>query len=130
MTGKRVSAQQILLIAAFVAEPESWFSARTIEHNTGLKWNTIRPHCVQFFKLKLLDRVAIFPECRYRLASNAQEQPYFARMLEAAAAIGPLTRPRGSGADAAPTPEFAQILEAAAAMRHSLGFAQAFENTP
>lgn len=121
MTRKKVSFQQVLLIAVFIAEPESWFTARDIEHKTGISGNTVRQHCLKFCKIGLLDRVEVFPGNKYRLALEAHSQPYFKQILDAAVALGVMTRSGKSASASPPSPEFKQILDAAAAIKLSLG---------
>jgi DNA-binding IclR family transcriptional regulator len=87
MTGKRVSAQQITVMTAFTAEPETWFDGAAIEHKTGLPGSTVRHFLLNFFKLGMLERAEVFGGYRYRLSPTAQAQPYFLRVKEAAAVM-------------------------------------------
>jgi DNA-binding IclR family transcriptional regulator len=83
MTGKRVSEQQIRVMAVFTAEAESWFDGEAIVHKTGLPGSTVRHFLLNFFKLGMLERAEVFGGYRYRLSSTAHVQPYFLRIQEA-----------------------------------------------
>jgi DNA-binding IclR family transcriptional regulator len=87
VTGKKISKQQILVMAGFIAEPRQWQESRDIEHKTGVSGSTVRHLLVTLFRLGLLERSEVFGGYRYRLSSTAQAQPYFRRMQEATAVM-------------------------------------------
>jgi DNA-binding IclR family transcriptional regulator len=87
MTGKRASAEQVRVMAAFMAEPRQWLDSVTLERKTELPGSTIRHFLFTFFKMGLLERLEVHGGYRYRLSPSAQTQPYFQRLQEAAAVI-------------------------------------------
>ena len=89
MTGKRISAEQVTVMAVFTSEPEGWFDSTGIERRTELPGSTIRHYLFSFLRLGLLNRVEVHNGYRYRLSPNAEAQPYFRRLQEAAAAMKP-----------------------------------------
>jgi len=89
MTGKRVSAQQMKVMAVFTGEPHGWFDSRDIERRTELPGSTIRHFLLTFMKLGLLDRLETHGGYRYRLSPKAEAQPYFERLQEVAATMKP-----------------------------------------
>jgi hypothetical protein len=81
--GKKVSKQQILVMAEFIAEPRQWHQSRDIEHKTGVTGSTVRHLLFTLFRFNLLERFEAFGGYRYRLSPTAQVQPYFRRLQEA-----------------------------------------------
>jgi DNA-binding IclR family transcriptional regulator len=84
MTGKKVSAEQVRVMAIFIDEPASWFDATAIEHKAEVPGSTVRHLLLNFFKLELLERAEVYGGYRYRLSPTARELPYFKRVQEAA----------------------------------------------
>jgi DNA-binding IclR family transcriptional regulator len=89
MTGKRISEQQVKVMAVFTADPEGWLDSSAIERKTGLPGSTIRHFLFTFFRLGLLERVETHGGYRYRLSPEAKKQPYWERLQEAAAVMKP-----------------------------------------
>jgi hypothetical protein len=87
MTGKKVSAEQVKVMAVFLAEPKQWFDSNTIERKTEVPASSIRHFLFTFFRLGLLERVEVHRGYRYRLSPTADQQPYLQRLREAAAVI-------------------------------------------
>jgi len=76
MTGKRISAQQVKVMAVFTGEPQEWFDSSTVRH-----------FLFSFLRLGLLDRLEMHDGYRYRLSPKAEAQPHFRRLQDAAAAM-------------------------------------------
>jgi hypothetical protein len=89
VTGKKVSPEQVRLMAVFIAEPEAWFDATAIELETAIPGSSIRHLLFTFFKMHLLERLEVHGGYRYRLSPTAQAQPYFERVQEAAEVMQP-----------------------------------------
>ena len=89
MTGKRVSAEQVRVMAVFTAEPQEWLDSNTIERRTEIPGSSVRHFLFAFLRLGLLERVEVHGGYRYRLSPKAGTQPYFQRLQEAAAAMKP-----------------------------------------
>jgi DNA-binding IclR family transcriptional regulator len=89
MTGKRVSAQQVKVIAVFTGDPQAWFESREVENRTELPGSSVRHFLFTFMKLGLLERLEMHGGYRYRLSPKADGQPYFERLQEAAATMKP-----------------------------------------
>jgi DNA-binding IclR family transcriptional regulator len=89
MTGKRVSAEQVAVMAVFMAEPQGWFDSNAIERKTEIPGSSVRHFLFAFLRLGLLERVEVHGGYRYRLSPKAGTQPYFERLQEAAAAMKP-----------------------------------------
>jgi DNA-binding IclR family transcriptional regulator len=87
MTGKRISAEQVKVMAVFMTDPQGWFDSNAIERKTEIPGSTVRHFLFTFLQLGLLERVEVHGGYRYRLSSNAEAQPYFRRLQEAAAAM-------------------------------------------
>lgn len=88
MTGKKVSAAQVRVMAIFIDEPGAWFDATAIEHKAEVPGSTVRHLLLNFVKLGLLERADVFGGYRYRLSPTARAQPYFKRVQEAAEVMG------------------------------------------
>jgi predicted transcriptional regulator len=84
MTGKKISAEQVRVMAVFMAEPQRWFDSNAIEHKTELPGSTIRHFLFTFFKMGLLERLEVHGGYRYRFSPTAQTKPYYRRLQEAA----------------------------------------------
>jgi len=89
MTGKRISKEQLRVMAAFMAEPQGWFDSNAIERRTEVPGSTVRHFLVTFLRFGLLDRMEMHGGYLYRLSPMAETQPYFKRLQEAAAAMKP-----------------------------------------
>ena len=89
MTGKRVSAQQVRVMAVFTGDPHGWFDSRDIERKTELPGSSVRHFLFTFMKLGLLERLEMHGGYRYRLSPNAEAQPYFERLQEVAETMKP-----------------------------------------
>ena len=89
MAGKQVSAEQLKVMAIFMAEPSEWFDGNAIERKTELPGSSIRHFLFAFLRLGLLERVELHGGYRYRLSPMAETQPYFQRLQEAAATMKP-----------------------------------------
>jgi len=89
MTGKRISAEQVRVMAMFTSEPQQWFNGTAIESRTEIPGSTVRHFLFTFLRLGLLERVEVHGGYRYRLSPEAGTQPYFQRLREAAAAMKP-----------------------------------------
>lgn len=89
MTGKRVSAEQVKVMAVFTGDPQGWFDGRDLERMTGVPASSVRHFLFEFMKLGLLERLETHGGYRYRLSASAEAQPYFERLREAAAAMKP-----------------------------------------
>ena len=87
MTGKKVSAEQVRVLAVFVSETRQWIDCNAVAHKTELPGSTVRHLLFTFFKMGILDRLEVHGGYRYRLALSAKAQPYFARVQEAAAVM-------------------------------------------
>jgi DNA-binding IclR family transcriptional regulator len=87
MTGKRISAEQVKVMAVFTADPDAWFDSNAIERKTEIPGSTVRHLLFTFLRLGLLERLEMHGGYRYRLSTNAEAQPYFRRLQEAAAAM-------------------------------------------
>jgi predicted transcriptional regulator len=87
MTGKRVSAQQVKVMAVFMVEPQQWFDSNAIERKTEIPGSSVRHFLFAFLRLGLLERVEVHGGYRYQLSPKAGTQPYFQRLQEAAAAM-------------------------------------------
>jgi DNA-binding IclR family transcriptional regulator len=87
MTGRRISEQQVKVMAVFTAVPDGWFDSSEIERKTGLPGSTIRHFLFTLFRLGLLNRVETHGGYRYRLSAEAKKQPYYERLQDAAAAM-------------------------------------------
>jgi DNA-binding IclR family transcriptional regulator len=87
MTGKKISTEQVKAIGVFIAAPKQWCDCNAVAHTTELPGSTVRHLLLNFWKLGLLERSEVFGGYRYRLSPTAQAQPYFARLLEAAAVM-------------------------------------------
>ena len=85
VTGKKVSEQQVLVMAEFTSAPQQWREGRDIEHKTGVPGSTVRHLLLTLSTLGILDRSEMFGGYRYRLSPAAQAQPYFQRVQEATA---------------------------------------------
>ena len=75
MTGKRISAQQVEVVAIFAGNPEGCFCSNAIERKTEIPGSTIRHFLFTFLRLGLLDRVEVHGRYRYRLSPEAGTQP-------------------------------------------------------
>jgi len=89
MTGKRISAEQVRVMAVFMAEPQGWFDSNAVERRTEIPGSTVRHFLFTFLRLGVLDRLEVHGGYRYRLSPNAGTQPYFKRLQAAAAAMKP-----------------------------------------
>ena len=89
MTGKRISAEQVKVIAVFMVEPQEWLDSNAIGRKTEIPGSSIRHFLFTFLRLGLLDRVEVHGGYRYRLSPKAGTQPYFRRLQEAAGAMKP-----------------------------------------
>jgi DNA-binding IclR family transcriptional regulator len=89
MTGKRISAEQVKVMAVFMADPDAWFDSNQVERSTEVPGSTVRHFLFTFQQLGLLERVEVHGGYRYRLSTKAEAQPYFRRLQEAAAAMKP-----------------------------------------
>jgi DNA-binding IclR family transcriptional regulator len=89
MTGKRVSAQQVRVMAVFTSEPQGWFGSSEVGRRTDVPGSTVRHFLLAFLRLGLLERLEVHGGYRYRLSPEAGAQPYFRRLQEAAAAMKP-----------------------------------------
>jgi len=89
MTGKRVSLEQVKVMAAFLAEPQGWFDSNAIGRKTEISGSSVRHFLFAFLRLGLLERVEVHGGYRYRLSPKAGTQPYFQRLQAAAAAMKP-----------------------------------------
>jgi DNA-binding IclR family transcriptional regulator len=89
MTGKRVSAEQLKVMAVFMAEPQEWLDSSQVERKTEVPGSTVRHFLFAFLRLGLLERLEVHGGYRYRLSPTAETQPYFQRLQEAAAAMKP-----------------------------------------
>jgi Fic family protein len=89
MTGKRISAEQVRVMAVFTADPGGWFDSNQVERSTEVPGSTVRHFLFTFLRLGLLERVEVHGGYRYRLSPEAGAQPYFQRLQEAAAAMKP-----------------------------------------
>lgn len=89
MTGKRVSAEQVKVMAVFTGDPHGWFDSSEVENRTELPGSSVRHFLFTFMKLGLLERLETHGGYRYRLSAKAEAQPYFERLQEAAAAMKP-----------------------------------------
>lgn len=84
MTGKRVSAEQVKVMAVFNAEPYHWFDSNTVAKRTSIPGSTARHLLLMFFKFGLLERAEAFGGYRYRRSPTAETQDYFLRMQQTA----------------------------------------------
>ena len=89
MTGTRISAEQVKVMAVFMAEPQEWLDSNAVERRTGIPGSSVRHFLFAFLRLGLLDRVEVHGGYRYRVSPKAGTQPYFRRLREAAAAMKP-----------------------------------------
>lgn len=89
MTGKRISAQQVKVMAVLTGEPQEWSDSSAVERKTGIPVSTIRHFLFTFLRLGLLERLEVHGGYRYRLSPEAGTQPYFRRPQDAAAAMKP-----------------------------------------
>jgi DNA-binding IclR family transcriptional regulator len=89
MTGKRISAEQVKVMAVFTVDPDGWFDSNEVERNTGLPGSTVRHFLFTFLRLGLLERLEMHDGYRYRLSPEAKKQPYYERLQAAAAAMKP-----------------------------------------
>jgi len=89
MTGKKISTEQVKAMDVFIASPLQWSDCNAVAHTTQLPGSTVRHLLFNFFKLGILERLEVYGGYRYRLSPTAQAQPYFARLLEAAAVMQP-----------------------------------------
>ena len=89
MAGKQVSAEQLKVMAIFMAEPSEWFDSNAIGLKTGIPGSTVRHFLFTFLRLGLLDRVEVHGGYLYRLSPRVGTQPYFRRLQEAAGAMKP-----------------------------------------
>lgn len=89
MTGKRISAEQVRVMAVFTANPDGWFDSNQVERSAEVRGSTVRHFLFTFLWLGLLERLEMHGGYRYRLSTNAEAQPYFRRLQDAAAAIKP-----------------------------------------
>ena len=89
MTGKRISAEQIKVMAVFMTDPDAWFDSNQVERSTDVPGSTVRHFLFTFLRLDLLERLEMHGGYRYRLSTKAEAQPYFRRLQDAAAAIKP-----------------------------------------
>lgn len=87
MTGKRISAEQVRVMAVFTANPDGWFDSSQVERSTEVPGSTVRHLLFTFLRLGLLERLEMHGGYRYRLSPKAGTQPYFQRLQEAAAAM-------------------------------------------
>ena len=87
MTGKRISAEQVRVMAVFTANPDGWFDSNQVEHSAEVPGSTVRHLLFTFLRLGLLERLEMHGGYRYRLSPKAGTQPYFQRLQEAAAAM-------------------------------------------
>jgi DNA-binding IclR family transcriptional regulator len=78
MTGKRISAEQVRMMAVFTADPDAWFDSS--QHSAEVPGSTVRHFLFTFQQLGLLERVEVHGGYRYRLSTNAEAQPYFRRL--------------------------------------------------
>jgi len=89
MTGKRISKEQLRVMAVFMAEPQEWFDSTAVERRTEVPGSTVRHFLVTFLRFGLLDRMEMHGGYLYRLSLKAGTQPYFERLQDAAAAMKP-----------------------------------------
>jgi DNA-binding IclR family transcriptional regulator len=89
MTGNRISAEQVRVMAVFTGDPEGWLDSNQVERKTGLPGSTVRHFQFTFLRLGLLDRLELHGGYRYRLSPEADKQPYYQRLQEAGAAMRP-----------------------------------------
>jgi hypothetical protein len=89
MTGKRISAEQVKVMAVFRANPDGWFDSNQVERSAEVPGSTVRHFLFTFLQLGLLGRVEVHGGYRYRLSHTAEAQPYFRRLQQAAAAMKP-----------------------------------------
>lgn len=87
MTGKRISAEQLKVMAVFTGEPQEWLDSNEVERKTGLPGSTVRHFLFTFLRLGLLERLEMHGGYRYRLSPEAKKQPYCERLQAAAAAM-------------------------------------------
>jgi hypothetical protein len=84
---KKVSAEQVRVVAVLMGEPPQWWDCNAVAHKTELPGSTVRHLLFTFFKMGMLDRLEVHGGYRYRLSPTAHEQPYFCRVQEAAAVM-------------------------------------------
>jgi len=89
MTGKRISAEQVKIMAVFTAEPRGWFNSNAIQRKTEVSTSSARHDLLALPKFSVLERLEVFPSYLYRLSPKAGTLPYFQRLQEAAAAMRP-----------------------------------------
>jgi DNA-binding IclR family transcriptional regulator len=87
MTGKRISAEQVKVMAVFMGEPQEWFDSSAVGRRTGVPGSTVRHFLFTLLRLGLLERLEVHGGYRYPLSPKAGTQPYFLRLQEAAAAM-------------------------------------------
>lgn len=87
MTGKQISVAQVKVMELFVAERKQWLDSNTVINKTKIPSSTVRHLLLMFFKFGLLEKADMFGAYRYRLSAEAEQQPYFLRLMEAAAVI-------------------------------------------
>jgi DNA-binding IscR family transcriptional regulator len=88
MTGKKVSKQQVQIMAVFAAEPLQWFTVSQIVTKTEVSINSCQPLMFKLTELKLLQRVEGVVGYRYRLSPTAKDQSYWDRVQEARIVMG------------------------------------------
>ena len=75
MTGKRISEQQVKVMAVFPDDPEGWLDSSAIERKTELPASTVRHFLFTLFRLRLLELLEVHGGYRYRLLPEAGTQP-------------------------------------------------------
>jgi len=89
MTGKRISAEQVKVMAVFTTEPHGWFDSNAIQRKAEVSSSSATHFLLALLKFGVLERLEVFPGYLYRLSPKAEAQPYFHRVQEAAAAMKP-----------------------------------------
>lgn len=60
-----------------------WLTNKEVSQRLSMNGNTVKLHTRRFTSLGLLEKVAVFPEYKYRLSVEAEKKPYFKKLKQA-----------------------------------------------
>jgi hypothetical protein len=75
---KKVSAEQVRVLAVLMAEPLQWCDCNAVAHKTDPPGSTIRHLLFTFFKMGILDRLEVYGGYRYRSLQPRMSSRIFA----------------------------------------------------
>jgi hypothetical protein len=82
MTGKEVSVEQVKVMRV-LKNSRTWRTSKTIAGDSQVPESTVRHLLLQFFKMRILERMELFGGYRYRMASTLPCGGYYKQIVDA-----------------------------------------------